>query len=296
MVVNYYSSGLLTQLLESLDLTPLTALMIVDNSDDMCEWSRIKSAASRFGVDCIQMSSNLGFGAGVNRGVKALDPSDESYIWILNPDTVVRPDTAVALMTALSDSGADIASPLIVTDPSERVWYGGGNFDSRRGRTCHWSDAPEVITECTFVTGAAMMIRGLAWRRLGGFREDLFMYWEDAELCIRAHQRGMKMVIVPSVEIWHAVGGTANDSGKSALYYFYMQRNRILILGEYFGLRGLVGVLAILEALRIGVRPFREESQRVRKFTASARGIVHGLRLLAGRSSGIMRRPRVGDV
>ncbi|MDO1480748.1 glycosyltransferase family 2 protein [Rhodococcus ruber] len=286
VIVNYYSSGLVAQLLESLDLAPLAAVMIVDNSDNAGEWGQVEATSSRFGVNCIQMPSNLGFGAGVNRGVEALNPRKGGFVWVLNPDTRVGPNSAVSLVAALTENGADVASPVIITDPDERVWYGGGFLDARRGRTTHWEIAPEDVTECTFVTGAAMMVRESAWRRLGGFREDLFMYWEDADLCIRANRLGMTMVVVPSVRIWHAVGATTSDSGKSALYYFYMQRNRIVVLGEHFGLRGLASRDALLEALRISVRTFREESRRSLKFAASARGVVKGLRLLQTKDIG----------
>src|SRR5205085_1414228 len=40
-------------------------------------------------------------------------------------------------------------------------------------------------------------------RRLGGFREEFFLYMEDVELCARVRRRGDPITIVPRAKAYH---------------------------------------------------------------------------------------------
>jgi GT2 family glycosyltransferase len=169
-------------------------------------------------------------------------------------------------------------SPVIVTGDGDEIWFGGGHFDLRRGRTSHWDFRPSSLVDCDFLTAAAVMVSVSAWRKLGGFREDLFMYWEDADLCLRARALGIRMAVDPSIPIWHAVGATTSSEGKSALYYYYMERNRMLVLCDTYGRKYLLSVGIMLETLRVLSRAIREPVGRIRKSNAAVRGIRDGIR------------------
>ena len=45
------------------------------------------------------------------------------------------------------------------------------------------------------------MLRKQDWKALGGFNEDYFMYGEEADLCYRAAQRGLRCLICPNAQI-----------------------------------------------------------------------------------------------
>ncbi|MCW3468054.1 glycosyltransferase family 2 protein [Rhodococcus pyridinivorans] len=280
--MNYFSSSLIEDLLCDVKVDDFGGIIIVDNSNDTDEWRNVEVLASQNSVRCVRMEYNAGFGAGVNCGVKSLGLKSSEYVWVLNPDTRIERDSAARLVKAIDEHRADIVSPLIVTDPDGQVWFGGGDLDLKRGRTSHRVTTPHKVEECSFLTGAAMMLRGASWHRLGGFREDLFMYWEDADLCIRARDLGMTMMIAPDVTIWHAVGATSSASGKSELYYFYMQRNRMMVIASSFGIGGLLHPLAIAELMRIFLRTFKEDERPLSKARAAARGVLAGFQYAVG--------------
>jgi GT2 family glycosyltransferase len=222
----------------------------------------------------------------VNVAVARLEPTDGDVIWILNPDTEVPSGTVAALRNALAD-GWDVVSPQIITGGAEHpvVWFGGGDVDLRRGRTQHrrlgdpFAPAESLApVACSFITGAAPMFTARAWRELGGLREDLFLYWEDADMSLRATGRGLRMAVVPGAVVWHARGGSSDDGHHSSVYYFYMQRNRMLVLRESGVSRGrlLLGPGGI-ETLRWSLRPLTEPRGRGGKLLASAKGLVAGL-------------------
>lgn len=47
-------------------------------------------------------------------------------------------------------------------------------------------------------------------RRLGGFDERFFMYYEEVDLCARMRQQGLEVVYLPEAVIRHA-GGVSSD-------------------------------------------------------------------------------------
>jgi GT2 family glycosyltransferase len=287
--VNYFSVEHVASLLRSLDATDYDAMVVVDNSQDHGEWRALTALASRYPkVTAIRSPENGGFGAGVNQGVRAVSPSAGSAIWIVNPDVVVQPGVARRLARSLWDSGADLISPIIVTGNQRNplVWFAGGDFDAKRGRSSHdlWMlpAAANMLSgtrDVTFLSGAALMVRASAWARLGGFREDLFLYWEDADLSVRARAAGMRLVVDGATRVWHEEGGSTADHGHSRTYFYYVQRNRIRLMREYGKprFRLLTGAAGI-ETLRWCLRPLRESDQRWPKLLASVRGLLHGLR------------------
>jgi len=53
------------------------------------------------------------------------------------------------------------------------------------------------------------MIRRELFEALGGFDENLFLYFEDKDLCKRAADRGFKVMYVPEAEVLHRLGGSS---------------------------------------------------------------------------------------
>ena len=53
--------------------------------------------------------------------------------------------------------------------------------------------------EVDWVSGGAMIIRKNIFSELGGFDEKYFMYYEDADLCLRAAKKGYKVIYYPFI-------------------------------------------------------------------------------------------------
>jgi GT2 family glycosyltransferase len=231
------------------------------------------------------MDSNVGFGAAVNVGVRHLDLDDDDVIIVLNPDTRATPGALEALAGAVQRGEFDLASPLILTGDLHlpTVWFAGGRMDLRRGETVHvgWGQPPPVapLSEpVSFLTGTSPAMTRKTWRELGGFREDLFLYWEDADLSLRAQAMGKRMGIVGSAVIWHAEGGSAADVGRSVVYHYYMQRNRLVVLGPLIGRRRLLAGPGLLTTMQLIFRALSEPVGKTRKAVYSMMGIVDGVR------------------
>jgi UDP-N-acetyl-D-mannosaminuronic acid transferase (WecB/TagA/CpsF family) len=145
--------------------------------------------------------------------------------------------------------------------------------------------------ETEILSGAAMFMSLSTWNKLGGFRPDLFMYWEDTDFSIRARHAGVQLFVEPRAEIWHAEGGTmSSDSGMSRLYYRFNCRNRIIVLFEH---RKLRKPMALAKTILRPVRPLRDEtSDRALKVCAGYRGTAEGLAFICALAFGRLRAIR----
>jgi GT2 family glycosyltransferase len=62
-----------------------------------------------------------------------------------------------------------------------------------------------------WVSGACMMIRSEAFRQAGGFDEEYWMYWEDADLCRRLADHGWTVAYEPAALVHHATGASGTS-------------------------------------------------------------------------------------
>lgn len=292
VVVNHRSVEEFRGCLASLLPTRVATITVLDNASGGDEVDQLRDLARADDrVRVIAHPENVGFGAGVNAAIEHVPAEPGDHLWILNPDTIVNQDAPTLLSEALLD-GADLVSPLILTGNSpEVVWFAGGAADLRHGVTRHHREGEAPPAESgepfatNFITGAALMITARAWAALDGFREDLFLYWEDADLCRRAVAAGFRLRVVPRARVWHAQGASSADDhgGNGPAFYYYNQRNRVVVCGpEVGGPWRLVAVTGVRETLRLLAKPVLLETRpRGAKFVASVRGLRDGL---AGRT------------
>ncbi|WP_218271886.1 glycosyltransferase family 2 protein [Rhodococcus opacus] len=290
--MNYNSAELVRNCILSLKDEACDTITVYDNCSDL------RDSVLAHELECLDRrvqvvhgNVNLGFGDGINSAVAHIALADEDLLWTLNPDTEVMPGSAKALLDAIDRGVADIVSPLIL-DYNGRVWFAGGDIDVLQGRSTHrwvgepYADVSLESSSMSFMTGAAPMFSGAAWRRLGGYRSDLFMYWEDVDLSLRASAVGITMELEPSAIVKHLEGGSSGvGCGKSELYYYYINRNRFLVCAGYSSRLSLLVGRGCQQSVRmlLGVIA-RERSGVFGKLISAFRGQFHGY-ILSGKAA-----------
>ena len=289
LIVNYNSAADLRACLRSLIPERPNQIVIVDNDSAVEDYERVVRLAARLpGVTLHRSSRNLGFAGGINQAFALANPAPNDLIWLVNPDATASPGVGAALAAALASGDADIVSPVILTGEGERpgqptVWYGGGGVRVKAGESFHIATQPTVpagsggVVPTGFVTGAALMTCARTWRALHGLREDLFLYWEDTDLSLRALEGGYRLAVVADAQMWHRVGGSSARSGKSEIYYYSMARNRLVVCGERTPRLGVLFGRGLRASIRLTARAAREPQHRWRKVAAVLRGSAHGL-------------------
>ena len=164
------------------------------------------------GLHLIQTKNNLGFSGACNEGAKA---ASGQTILFLNSDTIVC-HAALSSVVALFTQHADVAiigSRLLNMDFSLQeaggiVWANGEAAKFGRGALPRLPEF-EFVRNCDYVSGAALFIKKTIWEELHGFDDEFApAYYEDTDLCMRANQKGYRVVYCPQSNVIHAEGGT----------------------------------------------------------------------------------------
>jgi N-acetylglucosaminyl-diphospho-decaprenol L-rhamnosyltransferase len=151
--------------------------------------------------------SNLGFGAGHN--LLATNTAAQ-YLLILNPDVeLLVPGTIKRLLDQLrSDPAIKVIGPKLLNADGGAQPYDHGELHglraqiSLRGGHSYWRETFQR-EEVAWVSGAAMLIDRAAFDAVGGFDENLFLYKEDEDLCLRLREARGIVVYEPAEVIRH---------------------------------------------------------------------------------------------
>lgn len=229
LIVNYGSSEYIRRLLKT--IPPAYSVVIVDNysgENERLHIDGLKSEQVR-----VLHNINSGFAGGVNAGLREIPPNN--YVLVSNPDVEFEVGSIPKLVEASEKHSLDLASPAILQDRTEKIWFIGGkvNYFSfsvvhfRYGETFRCSH--EVIPS-DFISGCVVLLSPRARKLITPLDETLFMYYEDVLMSIAARTHSLKTGVVAESIALHDEGGTSkgNSPGRSNLYYYYQARNRIL--------------------------------------------------------------------
>ncbi len=146
----------------------------------------------------IRNKINKGYGGGVNSGLFEVKTP---YLLIINPDVkIALQDVERLYQSILKYEGAAFVSPQIETPRG-----GIENWVMGPGELLHSKAAfkPEGDFCSWFLSGTVNLYRTKALQNLGGFDNNIFLYQEDLELCLRISRAGHSIVCVPSVVAQH---------------------------------------------------------------------------------------------
>ena len=219
--------------------------------------------ATKSGFSCalIKSPSNRGFAGGNNDCMVQALAEGYDWLFLLNPDTEIAPETLTKLAAATGDPQVGCMQPLMVLHPdTDRVnsvgnaihYLGMSYCDGYRLKRDDPRLAPFMKSrDLVSVSGAAMVLNAAAVRAIGMLDEALFAYHEDVELSWRLRLAGWKLRFVPDAVIWHKY-----EFSRSITKYYWMERNRFLVMLMCYSAATFVLIAPMLLALEIGMLPF----------------------------------------
>lgn len=140
-----------------------------------------------------ESSRNIGFGRGHNEN---LTRTTTPYALVLNPDCFLEPGSLERMVAALeADHSAAIVGPEL--DDTE------ASSESNVAASSEYRD---------MLSGACLLLRCSAFEKIGFFDPNLFLFYEDTDLCAKAALAGLKLLYVPEARARHLIGESSPRS------------------------------------------------------------------------------------
>ena len=214
---------------------PKEQIIVVDNHSQDATVENIKEYHPE--IHLITLNDNLGASAASNIGFEYALSQKAKYVLRLDSDTIVDQNFCLPLLTRAEENPlVGVLSPKIYYfDPPDEIWFAGADrhrwhFGTIHGHR-HEKDAPHnnQIREVDYVWGAAMLIKSEVLRKTGGFDTNFFVYYEEADFCLRVQELDYKLLYVPDSHIWHKVGSSANNQWTA----FHWNRSKMLLYRKH---------------------------------------------------------------
>ncbi|MES2821705.1 MAG: glycosyltransferase family 2 protein [Pseudomonadota bacterium] len=226
---------------------PSVRLVIVDNLVE----SPLQAFCTLHEIDYLHRDGpSRGFGSNNNLAFAFFDRryrlSSSDYFICCNPDVVVDSTNWSRLQETLSGRLIQLSAinlftdpALTVQDPSIRHFMGISDYvkmllGEKNPAGIDRSAMCEPV-HCDWAAGSFLIFAVDLYRALKGFDERYFMYFEDADICLRAWRlAGVRVCYLPEVRAYHR-GGLLNRNIFSRHFYWYVKSMLRYFLRLYLG-------------------------------------------------------------
>jgi GT2 family glycosyltransferase len=275
-IVSYQARDLLHDCLRSIFETVDSLsfeIIVVDNHSDDGTFEMLTNEFPN--VRLLINDHNIGYTRPNNQAMRI---SQGRYILLINPDTLVKPNTISELINFLdAHHEVGIVGPKVLNRdgtlqkqcrrsearPWDSFCYFSGlsrlfPHDQRfAGYLMTYLDE-DLVHEAQAVSGSCMMIRRQVIEQIGYQDEKFFAYQEDTDFCRRARLAGWKVFFNPKAQIIHygGEGGSRIHFFRSIIewhrsYYLYYRKH---FAKDYMILFNVVYYLGML--LKLGLSLF----------------------------------------
>jgi hypothetical protein len=241
------------------------------------------------------MKENAGFPKAVNAGIKF---KEAAYYFLLNSDTEVGQKdikSLIGFMDKNRDVGGVTPAQVNSRGRSQLAWGYDFTFRSeiRRKRLQAKLDAGDekALQRITFekplpvewIAGSTMLLRKEALDEAGLMDENIFIFFEDIDICLRIREAGWKIMVNPEVSVIHHRGESAKtEPFNSSIHY---RRSHLYVWGKHHSTLSLqflkiyLIIKFILHLARTQVASLIKHSERA-ILTSRSRHIVDLIKLV----------------
>jgi N-acetylglucosaminyl-diphospho-decaprenol L-rhamnosyltransferase len=224
-------------------------------------------------------AANKGYAAACNQGFKK---GSAPSVLFLNPDVRVRHNTlegASSYLADLTNSAVGVVGVQLL-DAHGHVQRSCARAPTLArllvhtvflDRVCPALVPTHFLTDWNHadtrpvdqVIGAFLMIRRRLFEQLGGFDERFFLYYEDADLCLRVRQAHWSVVHLACAQAEHDGGGTTEAVKDRRL--FYRARSQVEFVNKHNGLLAAIVLTALIASFEMPIRLIHATVARSRR-------------------------------
>lgn len=262
VVVHYGDPRRTIALVDSLVAAGLHAIVV---ANDRSVRPESLSKAARWAVP----PANLGYAGAFCYAIDA-EPEADEY-WLLNND-IILPEAVIWHCSSFMRDNPKVGVCGPALHNEDGLQHGPGTL-TKLLKLPTWRSTFEDVTDCEWVTGAVMLIRGEVARAFPMYR-GYFLGCEDVDFCQDLRRAGYGIVYLGNQAAWHE-GGQIIGSW----WYYYASRNRIWFARRHRSI--WVWLLTSAQRLLLAFRIVTADAVKGRGFTRThfwLRGLVDGLK------------------
>lgn len=184
-------------------------------------------------IQFIKSKKNLGFAGGNNLAIKKALKDGCRQILLLNNDAKFISKKTLANLIKFNPG---ITAPIIkFKRHHETVYDYGGKIDRVFGRNTHYESTfkiKKLFPKGDYFTGACLLVNSDVFKKIGFLDDKYFLYFEDADFCLRAAKANFELKLCSSEVIEHKLSSSTSK----------LQKKKITILANshfYFCLKHL---------------------------------------------------------
>lgn len=261
ILINYNSSehtiNCIRSIIEKTSTNLNYQIIITDNCSEKEDYLKLKSFCNELNFPNLELhrsTINTGFGGGNMHGIQF---ANANYLAFLNNDTLFKNDCLSILKNALEnntnigiagaqsyrENGDFMISLDHFASPAREILgrnvleiINSKKYPKRKKR---YTNPVKV----NFIPGSFMFIRASDFYKIGGFDTNIFLYYEETDLCKRLEKNNKFAYLIPEAEFIHFHGGS---TGKSLAIKKELKISLLYILKKHYGFFGHKIVLLFL--------------------------------------------------
>lgn len=231
----------------------LMKIIVIDNNSSDSTVGYIQENYPQ--VKLIQNKSNFGFVGANNQGYYLAQKNQADYLFLANDDIILETHCLSHLVKIMAqDSKIAAVQAKLLLYPQKNLINSFGNSIHYLGFAfCNYYKHQDNLglvdpLEIAYASGAACLINMSALDKTGLFDDRLFMYHEDVDLGWRLRLAGYKIILDPLSVAYHKY-----HYSKAKYKFYYMDRNRFVVLCQNYRLLTIVLILPILVFMELGI-------------------------------------------
>jgi GT2 family glycosyltransferase len=267
IVVLWHSRQYLSDLFDGLERLDYPrekwAIHVVDNSPgdgSLAEARRLAMERSGRLPEVVfhEPGSNTGFAGGNNLAIRKAMERNRDYVYLLNHDAAFESGAlkeAVAVAETDKNIGSVQSLLVLMQSPDEVNSRGNAIQFLGFGYCAGYHEKRDAISldlsRIAYASGAGVLYPLRVLKEVGLFDETLFAYHEDLDLGWRLLIAGYRNLLAPKSVVRHKY-----EFSRSITKWYWMERNRLIVVYKNYRLPTIILLLPILIATEFAILAF----------------------------------------
>ena len=252
ILINYnsseYTQSCINSIVSNTDSTLDYEIIVVDNASAVADFKALKTYCDNHifrKLKLVRSDINTGFGAGNMLGAHY---SDATYLAFVNNDSLFTTDCLTIILEAMkANSEFGICGPLAHNEhgkllptidhfasPVKEI-FGRGFLEMINSKKYpNRKKLYNLPKRAQFISGSFMIVKTQDFNAVGGFDTNIFLYYEETDLCRRLLKNNRFAYLIPSAKFIHYHGASTAKSTdikielKISLLYVIRKHNGFL--------------------------------------------------------------------